>query len=48
MIFAVVSQTEIIGVPNASMIPTMWDWFQSKLPMMVRLKLPIYQKRRQL
>ena len=32
MIFAVVSQTEIIGVPNASMIPTMWDWFQSKLP----------------
>ena len=32
MIFAVVSQTEIIGVPNASMIPIMWDWFQSKLP----------------
>ena len=32
MIFAVVSDDEILGVPNASMIPVMWDWFNSKLP----------------
>ena len=32
MIFAVVSETEILGVPNASMIGIMWDWFNSKLP----------------
>ncbi|RJU84560.1 MAG: hypothetical protein DWC02_07815 [Candidatus Poseidoniales archaeon] len=32
MIFAVVSEDEIIGVPNASMIPVMWDWFNSLIP----------------
>lgn len=32
MIFAVVSESEILGVPNASMIDTMWEWFNSKLP----------------
>ena len=32
MIFAVVSDTEIIGVPNASMIDVMWQWFTSMLP----------------
>lgn len=32
MIFAVVSETEILGVPNASMIGIMWDWFNSRLP----------------
>jgi len=32
MIFAVVSDSEILGVPNASMIGVMWDWFNSKLP----------------
>lgn len=32
MIFAVVSDSEILGVPNASMIGIMWDWFNSKLP----------------
>ena len=32
MIFAVVSEDEILGVPNASMIPVMWDWFKSVLP----------------
>ncbi len=32
MIFAVVSDTEILGVPNASMIDVMWDWFTSHLP----------------
>ncbi|MGB1492240.1 MAG: glycine cleavage T C-terminal barrel domain-containing protein [Candidatus Poseidoniaceae archaeon] len=32
MIFAVVSETEILGVPNASMIDVMWDWFQSCSP----------------
>ena len=32
MIFAVVSEDEILGVPNASMIPVMWDWFNSVLP----------------
>ena len=32
MIFAVVSDKEILGVPNASMIPVMWKWFNSVLP----------------
>ena len=32
MIFAVSSDNEILGVPNASMIGVMWDWFNSKLP----------------
>ncbi len=32
MIFAVVSETEILGVPNASMIPVMWEWFNGLLP----------------
>ncbi|MCH1540888.1 MAG: glycine cleavage system aminomethyltransferase GcvT [Candidatus Poseidonia sp.] len=32
MIFAVVSETEILGVPNASMIGVMWDWFSKHLP----------------
>tara|TARA_B100000965_G_scaffold406439_1_gene445386 strand:+ start:2264 stop:3376 length:1113 start_codon:yes stop_codon:yes gene_type:complete len=32
MIFAVVSDEEILGVPNASMIDVMWDWFNQNLP----------------
>ena len=32
MIFAVVSNEEILGVPNASMVPVMWKWFNSLLP----------------
>lgn len=32
MIFAVVSEEEILGVPNASMIPVMWKWFNSLIP----------------
>lgn len=32
MIFAVVSENEILGVPNASMIPIMWNWFNAHLP----------------
>jgi len=32
MIFAVVSDDEILGVPNASMIDVMWGWFQGNLP----------------
>ena len=32
MIFAVNSERSVYGVPNASMISTMWDWFNSKLP----------------
>ena len=32
MIFAVNSENSIFGVPNASMISTMWEWFNSKLP----------------
>mgnify|MGYP001463288017 FL=1 len=32
MIFAVVSDEEILGVPNASMVPVMWEWFNSLLP----------------
>ncbi len=32
MIFAVVSETEVLGVPNASMIDVMWAWFTKHLP----------------
>jgi aminomethyltransferase len=32
MIFAVVSESEVLGVPNASMIPIMWQWFTDLLP----------------
>ena len=32
MIFAVVSESEILGVPNASMIDVMWSWFTKHLP----------------
>ena len=32
MIFAIVSETEILGVPNASMIPVMWKWMNKNLP----------------
>lgn len=32
MIFAVVSEEEILGVPNASMIDVMWSWFSKHLP----------------
>lgn len=32
MIFAVVSEDEILGVPNASMIDVMWTWFSKHLP----------------
>ena len=32
MIFAVKSETEVLGVPNASMVPVMLDWFTSLLP----------------
>jgi len=32
MIFAVVSEEEILGVPNASMIDVMWAWFSKHLP----------------
>jgi len=32
MIFAVVSEDEILGVPNASMIDVMWSWFTQHLP----------------
>jgi aminomethyltransferase len=32
MIFAVVSEEEILGVPNASMIPVMHEWFTRHLP----------------
>jgi aminomethyltransferase len=32
MIFAVVSDEEILGVPNASMIGVMWDWFSKHAP----------------
>ena len=32
MIFAVNSERSVYGVPNASMISTMWDWLNSKLP----------------
>ena len=32
MIFAINSENSVFGVPNASMISTMWEWFNSKLP----------------
>ena len=32
MIFAINSEKSVFGVPNASMISTMWKWFNSKLP----------------
>ncbi len=32
MIFAVVNESEVLGVPNASMIAVMWDWFTKMLP----------------
>ena len=32
MIFAVVSKTEVLGVPNASMIDVMWNWFHQHNP----------------
>ena len=32
MIFAVVNEEEILGVPNASMVPVMWEWFSELLP----------------
>ena len=32
MIFAVDSESRVLGVPNASMISIMWDWFESHLP----------------
>tara|TARA_B100000900_G_scaffold415619_2_gene446286 strand:+ start:1140 stop:2279 length:1140 start_codon:yes stop_codon:yes gene_type:complete len=32
MIFAVKSKKSVLGVPNASMISTMYEWFSSKLP----------------
>ncbi len=32
MIFAVVSESEILGVPNASMVSTMLNWFSQHLP----------------
>ena len=32
MIFAVKSDNEILGVPNASMVSTMLEWFESHLP----------------
>ena len=32
MIFAVVNDTELLGVPNASMIDVMWNWFSKHLP----------------
>jgi len=32
MIFAVKSQTEVYGVPNASMVNVMWKWLTSLLP----------------
>lgn len=32
MIFAVDSAERVLGVPNASMIQTMWDWFSGLLP----------------
>lgn len=32
MIFAVKSETCVLGVPNASMVPTMWKWLTELLP----------------
>ena len=39
MIFAVVSEEEILGVPNASMIDVMWNWFSENLPSDESVKL---------
>ncbi len=38
MIFAVVSESEILGVPNASMVEVMWDWFSEVLPKSVNIE----------
>jgi len=32
MIFAIKSDNQILGVPNASMVSTMWEWFSQNLP----------------
>ncbi len=32
MIFAVVSDSEVLGVPNASMVSIMYEWFSKNLP----------------
>ena len=32
MIFAIKSDDCVLGVPNASMVPTMWKWFSELLP----------------
>ncbi|MFL2493921.1 MAG: aminomethyltransferase family protein [Candidatus Thalassarchaeum sp.] len=32
MIFAIKSEIEVLGVPNASMVPVMLDWFNSLIP----------------
>ena len=32
MIFAIKSDDCVLGVPNASMVPTMWNWFSELLP----------------
>ena len=32
MIFAIKSDDCVLGVPNASMVPTMWNWFCELLP----------------
>lgn len=32
MIFAIVNETEVLGVPNASMIPVMYEWLSRHLP----------------
>ena len=32
MIFAIKSDDCVLGVPNASMVPTMWNWFSKLLP----------------
>ncbi|HIL65908.1 MAG TPA: hypothetical protein EYG33_07065 [Candidatus Poseidoniales archaeon] len=39
MILAVVSDTEILGVPNASMVSIMWNWFSKLLPTDGSIKL---------
>ena len=41
MIFAVVSEREILGVPNASMIDVMWSWFTKHLPQDGSVKMEI-------
>ena len=32
MIFAVASEEEVLGVPNSSMVPMMFEWFESHMP----------------